>query len=137
MKEDETRRYEKNLDHQSRIERLHQEKDQLQRQLDQLESEANRRVGELEAEREKLEAQMLAKDSEIAKQAQELEDVKPVNMELDMSFHDPAGTSSSSFNVVPSLEIPVTTEIEIEEREVDAVINALRQAGIDLTVFEI
>ena len=140
--EDETRRYDKHLAHQSRVDRLNQDKEELQRQLDLVEAEANRRIGQLEAERERLLAKIDAKDAEIAQQASELDENRPIEVQLDPAFHDPSGTSS--FTILPSLEIPVSTAVDIDafitqtfaECDVDAVLNALKEADIDLDVFE-
>lgn len=79
------------MDHNARIQRLHQEKAELQQRLDEFEAEANRAVGKMEEERERLKAELESKESEIARQAQIIEDSGP--MEIAVSpFQDPAGT---------------------------------------------
>lgn len=126
---------------QARVDLLNADKDDLQRQLEVLEGDANRMMGKFEAEREKLLALLEAKDAEIARQAESVEE--PLAVEVDMPFQEPEGTCLPPQNL---LNMPIVTDIDevindlvdeaFTEANVDYLSECLKEADIDLSVFD-
>jgi hypothetical protein len=118
------------------IERLQKEKDDLERRIEEIETEGQKKLGEMEAEREKLLSQIDLKDAEITKQAKELEDAGPIEVEAS-PFQDPDGTFDMPLCSDIDDFINVAFDIDANDANIDVMMNALSEADIDLTVFDI
>lgn len=128
--EGEQQRRDKHLDHQTRIERLQQEKEELQIRLEMQEAEAQKKIGELEAEREDILAQIEAKDAAIAKHVAES---GPIEVDL-----DPEPFQDASGNDLFTRDMPIVSEIDsFDEDHIDYLTKALEESGVDLTLFDL
>lgn len=137
---DEPGRHLRNLEHAIKVERLQIEKAGFKARIEDLEAEKlrmqeqkARREKEIEAEQNALKEQLTQKEREIEEQSKLLKEREPVELDPeDEVFQDPEGTYTISFPAdYPSFDVDLSFL-----DEVDIVSNALGEADIDLTVFD-
>jgi hypothetical protein len=143
---DEPGRHLRNLEHAISVERLQLEKAGFKARIEDLEAERQRlleekarREKEIEAEQNVLKTKLSEKEKEIERQSQLIQDQEPIVLDPeDEVFQDPEGTYTISLPAdYPCFDLSFLNDVDLSFlNDVDLISDALGEADIDLSVFD-